>query len=77
MTTCEVGDTNLTPEDTAESLVSAITRNTIKLFKLLLPDEDTDTINTIASATMLEILNRIDPRTTPWKVIIRRPNDRT
>ncbi len=71
MTTVNIYDLNLTEEDTQESLLAAITGSTIKMFKLLLPDESRDTINSIVCSIMVEIFNRIDPRTDGWVVHIR------
>ncbi len=71
MTTINVLDINLTEEDTQESLLATITGSTIKMFKLILPDESRDTINSIVCSTMVEIFNRIDPRKDSWTVHIR------
>lgn len=75
MTTTILEDIHLTPEDTEKTLLAAITLNTIKMFMLLLPDEDVETIYTITCSVMIEIFNRIDPRTESWQVDLRRkPN---
>ncbi len=71
MATVNVLDVNLTEEDTQESLLAVMTSSTIKMFKLLLPDENRETINSIVCSTMVEIFNRIDPRKDSWVVHIR------
>lgn len=64
-------DTTLTDRDSKDSLLTEIVCSTVKLFKLLLTEEDPDYITIITCSVINEVFNRIDTETT-WDLRISR-----
>ena len=69
-------DTTLAVGDSKDSLLTEVVCSTIKLFKLLLPDDDPDYITIITCSVINEIFNRVDTETL-WNLQINRllPDD--
>ena len=64
-------DTTITDRDSKGSLLTEVVCSTVKLFKLLLTDEDPDYITIITCSVINEVFNRIDTETT-WDLRINR-----